>query len=61
KVRSVVDSLNDKVQASKSPLDLAKALKSEADIAKDTSVQKAGDRVDTWIEDNCDSKGNTKN
>jgi hypothetical protein len=61
KLQTTFDSFNDDVQAAKTPLDLAKAIKGQADVAKDTSVQKASDRVEAWTQDNCDSEGNTKN
>jgi hypothetical protein len=60
KLRTKFDSFNEDVQAAKTPLDLVDATKAQGDVAKDPSVQKASDRVDTWTQDNCDSKGDTK-
>jgi hypothetical protein len=57
-VKQAFDALNEDAQDADTPQDFLEVGK---DAASDTKAQKASDRIDDWIQDNCDSNGDTKN
>jgi hypothetical protein len=57
-VKTAFDTINEDIQAAESPQELFDVLQ---DLAANKKADTAGDAVDDWANDNCDSEGDTKN